>query len=165
MNNRDKKRQLQTDTDEFLNIKAHSTGDLKHFLKQYFLFRAYIVFKNGKKFHAYGNEHSCTYNQLRYGRFDNILLNREKGYTDLINMIEKKYSGKYTRAKIYSRQPGQENFNTICRDYNDAGQLEECQDPVLSDDDKFLTLYYYTHKGQVIITETDPAGENFKFNL
>lgn len=145
--------------------EAHRTYNLKFFLMDYFLFRCYIVFKNGKKWHGSGNEHSCTYNQLRYGRYDNIILDREKGYTDLINLIEGKYKGQYTAAKIYSRQPGEKNFNTLCRHYNVKGELEECQDPVIPDEQKILILFYYTHQGRVIVTETDPAGENFRINL
>lgn len=152
-------------TADFLDLKAHQTGDIKHFLKKYFLFRAYVVFKTGKKFHPYGNEHMVTYNQLRYGKVDSIILNREKGYTDLIGMIEKNYAGKISTAKIYCRNPGENNFDTLCRYYDNTGQLVECQDPVIPDDQKILTLYYYTHKGLVIVTETNPAGENFNINL
>jgi|CXWL01.1.fsa_nt_gi hypothetical protein len=151
---------------------AHNVANIKYFLQPYFLFRAYIVFKanNGdkkyaKKFHAYGNEHSVTYNQLRYGRYDNIKLDRMKGYTDLIKLIERNYHHHYTRAQIYMRLPGEKDFNTLCRDYNEKSELLECQDPVLTPEQEFLTLYYYTHAGLVIVTETDPAGENLKTNL
>lgn len=162
MDNREKLRQLATATEEFREKKAHQCGDLKYFLKKYFLFRAYIKFRSGKAFHGYGNEHSVTYQQLKYGMYDNITLDREKGYTDLVGMIEKKFKDKYTTAKIFCRQPGEERFETVCRYYNSKGELEECQDPVIPDKDKFLTLYYYTHMGLVIVTETDPAGNNFK---
>jgi hypothetical protein len=144
--------------------KAHNTGNLKHFLTPYFMFRAYIVFKpeNGdkkysKKFHPYGNEHSVTYNQLRYGKIDLIVLDRMKGYTDLIKLIERNYHHHYLRAQIYMRLPGQEGFNTLCRDYNERSELVECQDPTLTPEQEKLTLYYYVHAGMVTVTETDPA--------
>lgn len=165
MTRKDEARKSLIDTTEMINLKAHQTGNIKHFLSPYFLFRAYIVFKNGKRMHLYGNEHSCTYNQLRYGRYDNIPLSREKGYMELLNLVEKNYKGKYTVAKIYRREPGQKDFNIICRHYDSNGELVECQDPVIPDDQKMLILFYYTHKGQVIVTETDPAGENFKIDL
>ena len=165
MEKRQKAIEAFTDTEEFKDRKAHQTGNLKHFLQKYFLFRAYLVFKGGKKWHGYGNEHAVTYNQLKFGRFDSIELNREKGYTDLVNMIENNWRGKYTVAKIYCRNPGEKDFKTLCRHYDNTGQLVECQDLVIPDDQKLLTLYYYTHKGLVIVTETNPAGENFNINL
>lgn len=165
MSKRDEARKAMTLADEMIDLKAHQTGNIKHFLTPYFLFRCYIVFKNGKKVHLYGNEHQCTYNQLRYGRFENIPLNREKGYTDLIDLVEKRYSGKYTVAKIYRREPGTKDFNILCRHYDSNGQLLECQDPLIPEEQKILILFYYIHSGKVIVTPTDPAGENFKIDL
>jgi hypothetical protein len=145
---------------------AHNKGDIKFFLQKYFLFRAYIVFKANnadkryaKKFHAYGNEHSVTYNQLRYNRHDSIILDRMKGYTDLVKLIERYYNH-YTRAQIYMRMPGEEKFNILCRDYNAKSELVECQDPVLPDEHLKKELFYIVHAGLVIITEDPPDANN-----
>lgn len=165
MDKRQQAKEAMTRTEEMQDLKAHQTGNLKHFISKYFLFRAYIVFKNGKRMHLYGNEHQCTYNQLRHGRFQNIELDREKGYGELINLVEKRYRAKYTVAKIYQRKPGEKSFNTVCRHYNSNGELEECQDPVIPEPEKTLTLFYYFKNNLLVITPADPASEDFTINL
>lgn len=158
-------REALLNTEEMLNIKAHQTGNLKHFLIKYFLFRAYIVFKNGKRMHLYGNEHQCTYSQLKHSRFENIKMDRHKGYGELIDLIERKYKAQYKVAKIYRRNPGDKSFSSLCRYYNANGELEECKDPLLTDQENILTLYYYFKNGCLVISETDPSAEDFTINL
>lgn len=143
-------------------IKAHATKDLKFLLLPYLSFRAYVIFtgKEKKKSHFYGNEHQCTYNQCLFGKIPHIQLRRLKGYTDLVNLIENNYKGKYLTAKIYMRDPQTGQFDILCREYFKGG-LQECNDPVI-DENEMRTLFYYIKKNYVIITETDPALEDFK---
>lgn len=142
-------------SDDLRALKAHQTGDVKYLLSKWFCFRAYVLFNNRKKFHAYGNEHAVTYNQLRYGRIQEIRLQREKGYTDLIHLLEKTWRGKYTSARIYMREPGEKDFNTVCREYNEKAELIDCQDPVTMPAD--ITLWYHFLDGNVVISDRDPA--------
>lgn len=149
---------------EFFTNKAHMTRELKYLLLDHFQFRAHINFKNKKKFSPYGNEHQCTYNQLLAGRMPNILLDREKGYTDLIRLIENSYRGKYNTAAIYMRHPATNEFDILCRRYMN-GEAEEINDPVIPDENKFLTLYYYIKEGRVIIDTVDPSTLDFTIKL
>lgn len=139
--------------------EAHMKRNLKFLLMPHFLFRAFVNFKNNKRTHLYGNEHKVTYNQILAGRVPQILLNREKGYTDLITLIETAYVGKYKQATIYMRTPGTNEFDTICRSYDSNG-IRDMNDPVLSDEQKQLTLYYTIESGRVfILTEPVPQPD------
>ena len=129
--------------------KARQTGDLKHFLKPFFTFRLYIVFKkNRKKCHFYGNEHQCTYQQLVHGHVSQIVLSREKGYKDLVELIEKKWKGMYESASIFMREAGDDKFNTLCRRYY-LGEVQEIQDPVITPQDDIRKVHY-SFEGQII---------------
>ncbi|TWI80546.1 hypothetical protein IQ13_3224 [Lacibacter cauensis] len=139
--------------------EAHMKRNIKWLLQQYFSFRAYVKFKDGKARHFYGNEHQCTYNQLQAGIYPNIRMDKEKGYTDLINLIERSYKGKYTAATIYMRNPGEKDFNTVCRNYY-KGEATEINDPVITD--PVYTLYYIVQNGRVLVQTEDPAAHDFK---
>lgn len=140
---------------EFYEQKAHLTKEIKFLLLEHFQFRAAISFKNNKKFTAYGNEHRCTYNQVLAGRVKTIELDREKGYTDLIKLIETSYNGKYKRAAIYMRSQETNDFDITCRMY-DADGVQEINDPVFSDDHRIKTLYPTIENHRIII-HTQPV--------
>ncbi|RTL56260.1 MAG: hypothetical protein EKK37_17455 [Sphingobacteriales bacterium] len=151
---------------EHLNKKAASDGNLKHFLLPFFCFRLYVRYKNKKKpVHLYGNEHQCTYYQLQTGRVPHIELSQTKGYTDLIRYVEEKIKGKYLTAIIYRRTGDHSDFNIECRRYNEAGQLEKCQDPVIDPEVDKRILYYYFKNGELQLQYINPNNEDFKINL
>ena len=140
---------------EFYEQKAHLTKEIKFLLLEHFQFRAAISFKNNKKFTAYGNEYRCTYNQVLAGRVKTIELDREKGYTDLVNLIEVNYKGKYKRAAIYRRSEDSNDFDITCRLY-DAESVLEINDPVLTVEQKIKTLYPSIENSRIII-HTEPV--------
>lgn len=140
---------------EFYEQKAHLTRELKFLLIDHFLFRAFFQFKDRKKFTAYGNEHRCTYNQVLAGRVKTIELDREKGYTDLVKLVETSYKGKYQRAAIYMRSEETNDFDITCRLYDSHG-LIDIQDPVLTEAQKIKTLYPSIQNNRIIIC-TEPV--------
>lgn len=140
---------------EFYQQKAHLTRGLKFLLIDHFLFRAFFQFKDRKKFTAYGNEHRCTYNQVLAGRVKTIELDREKGYTDLIKLIESSYKGKYTRAALYMRSEATNDFDITCRLYDASGVIE-INDPVLTPEQKTKTLYPSIENSRIVI-HTQPV--------
>lgn len=148
---------------EFLDNKAASSGDIKHFLKSFFMFRAYIKYRNGKVVHLYGNEHQVTLQQLVHNRVPSIIMDREKGYTELVTHLERKIK-EFSVGAIYQRHPEKKDFSIICRRYYN-GQLEECQDPVIPENQKILTLYYYFKNNLPVISTDNPANQDFKTNL
>lgn len=135
--------------------RAHFERNIKLLLQPYFEFRLYIVFKTaegrpGPKRHFYGNEHQCTYTQLLHQKLPFISMDKLKGYNELIKLVEESYKGKYIGAKIYGREPGQEQFSILHRDYL-RGELKECHDPVIAAGDQYYNLSYLIEKGRVII--------------
>lgn len=142
--------------------QAHMTKNLKMLLMPHFSFRLYIRFNNKRQTHLYGNEHKCTYNQLLARRFECVQLDRLKGYTDLINLIERSYQGKYQYATIYMRTNGTNEFNEVCRQYNTKGELSFVNDPVIDETNQYLKLFYTIQNGRVEIHTTDPQAIDFK---
>lgn len=141
--------------------KAHMTRNIKMLLMEHFVFRAYIRFHDRKTVHLYGNEHKCTYNQLLAGRFPSIVLDREKGYTDLIGLLEGPYRNRYQYATIYMRTPGTSEFDIICRQYDRNG-LKDINDPVLPDDQKKIELTYTIQNGRVLVASFNEEMPDFK---
>lgn len=142
-------------------LEANQKGNIKYFLQPYFSFRLYVLFSsNQRKAHFYGNEHDCTYQQLRHGNVPCIRLDKLKGYTDLLNLVERTWKGKLTKAAIYMRQPGEEKFTILCRRWY-LGKLEECQDPVLDENSKQI-LWYSFEKNRLHILTTPPPAIDFK---
>jgi hypothetical protein len=141
---------------------ARQQNDIKHFLKPYFSFRLYVQFKDKtNKRHFYGNEHQCTFNQLKFAQVPHIELSRIKGYTDLINLVEVVWKAKTKTAAIYMRPEGSQSFDILCRRYY-LGEIQQLNDPLLDDTNDARLLYYYFQANQLFITETNPANIDFK---
>lgn len=121
-------------------------NNIKHFLKPWYSFRLYIVFKKTKKpdgqnrMHFFGNEHNCTLNQLISGFKTKVTMDRYKGLTDLIKLVEKDWKGTWTAATIYMRNEHGGEFETEVRKYY-LGKLQDEQTPVL--DPPYLDIYYH----------------------
>jgi hypothetical protein len=147
--------------------RAHLERDIKFLLIPWFSFRAYVQFsgRDRKKGHFYGNEHQVTYNQCLHRKVPAIVLRKEKGYTDLIHFIEHSIKGKFLSAKIYMREPGCQDFNTLCREYYKGGlNSTTLQDPQLAEDEGF-NLYYQVKEGRLMILEEDPNAIDFKAEI
>jgi len=146
------------------DTKARLTGDLKHFLKPYFSFRLYVQFKKDKKkSHFYGNEHQCTFSQLKHAQVPNILMSKLKGYTDLIS-LEKKWNKDLYAATIYMRPADHQPFDTICRSWY-KGEVKEINDPLITEENDNRTLYYFFQNNNLFITTEDPAAVDFKTTI
>lgn len=127
-------------------MTALYSNNLKHFLTPYFSFRLHITFKAAvknegqKKRHFYGNEHQCTLNQLRAGHVSCIKMDRLKGLTDLITLVEKTWKGKWVSATIYMRDEINGPFDKIVRKYY-QGKIEEEQSPLL--ENQFFKIFFH----------------------
>lgn len=145
--------------------KAHMTRDLKLLITDHLVFKLHMAFKkrdaNSKsvKRSIYGNEHSVTYDQCFFGKVDCIVLDRKKGYNDLIRYIEQDLKGQYIECKIYM-DDGTRKFPRLCRKYHKGSRVLE-DDPALSEEDVKL-LYFTTEKGLLVIHETKPEEPDFK---
>ncbi|MFZ4056976.1 MAG: hypothetical protein ACOYKE_02505 [Ferruginibacter sp.] len=147
---------------EKTNQRAAQEGDVKHFLKPYFSFRLYAQFKKDKKkVHFYGNEHQVTYQQLKFAQAKSIILNKEKGYTDLIKLVEVTWKNRLLSAVIYMRESDNAPFNIECRRYYN-GEITDCNDPVISAENNFRELFYFFQNGILFITEEKPVEIDFK---
>lgn len=145
-------------TPEEKALKASIYKRIDLILQPYYQFRLYVKFNNDETKTLYGREENCTYEQCIHLHTDKINLSRLKGYTELLNYVEKTKKGQYKKAIIYMREPGAEKFNTVCRRYYN-GQIEEINDPVLNDDD-FLILDYQIINGRVVIKTPGSAAED-----
>lgn len=144
-------------------LRAHQTRDLKYLLIPYLTFRAYVNFggPTRKKTHFYGNEHTCTYNQLLHGHLDKIVLCKAKGYRELVEFIEG-LKGKYISAKLYMRTEPRGKFDLLCLEWY-KGSFNRHHEPVVSEDE-ISELYFEIVKGQIIIRETpkEQVAEDWK---
>lgn len=145
-------------TTEKQHLKAATTNSIQAILLDHFLFKLYIKFNNGKTMTLYGHEHDCTYSQCINGHVDKIVLNRLKGYTALLNYVEHTKKGQYQKAIIYTRQPGEEKFNTICRRYF-KGNIEECIDPVLTGAEEIALDFQIINKRVIIRPPGDTTDQ------
>jgi hypothetical protein len=146
-------------TPDQLAQKAALTFDLRTLLQPFFQFKAYILFKNNKAMTLYAHEHDCSYKQCLFKHSKSIVLDRVKGYTGLINYIERTKKGQYKKAIIYMREPGSDLFNRECRRYFN-GQLESSNDPEL-DDSSVLVLHFQVINNRIVIVPPDqPAPED-----
>lgn len=144
--------------------KAHQTRDIRYLLIPFFCFKLSIRFKPSPEYKGntgsltfYGHEHSCSYKQCIAGHVKDILLDRMKGYNELIKKVELEYKGKYTSAKIYGRSPGELMFPTLHRTYyNGKLDKESVVDPVIDLKDEFKTLYYRLESNLLILSEVYP---------
>ena len=136
--------------------KAKNTNDIRIILQPYLLFRAAISFKNNKKIHLYGHEHSCTYNQVLTGFVSSIDLNAEKGYTDLIKYIQGKAKAGFIKsAKIYGRSVPGQPFDTLHRNWY-GGDWEEINDPVIPAENNIRSLHFQISNGRIQLLEHAP---------
>jgi hypothetical protein len=121
--------------------KAHATYDLRMLLIPWLQFKAVVTFKANPSYGTsaavkktfYGDEHSCTYKQCLAGHVDKIVLNRLKGYTALIDMVENiNFKKSYVKVYFYGRSPQTGNFDILHRYYYE-GKLSDqrVNDPVL----------------------------------
>ncbi len=170
--NQEHNNRLRTDKQQLQTKVAKQANDLSVLLRPWCSYRLYIRFskpnfdsRTGEKLtsnHFYGYEHSVSYRQCTHGHVAFILLDKLKGYTECINMAEEKFKGKYLFATIYGRVllPNGK-FDVVHRHYNKAGELENVQDPVLTDADNRL-LYFEMINHFLEIKTEPPAVIDFK---
>lgn len=144
--------------EEMRNIVALQTNNLKHFLLPWLSFRLHISFKppDKKRRHFYGNEHGVTLNQLRAGHKDNVVLDKYKGYTDLINLVEKTWKGKWQAAAIYMRSEMGGPFDVEVRRYY-RGEIENENSPVIHH--PLLKLYFHGITDNQPVFRTEPLPD------
>jgi hypothetical protein len=141
----------------FLSIleRAHFEKNIKLLLQPYFEFRLYITFRlddgrAGKKRHFYGNEHSCTYQQVLFGKVPFIAMDKHKGFMELVGLVEGPYRGQYIGAKIFGREPGKDTFDILHRDYL-RGEIKMRNDPKFPIDDQKYNLKYTIENNKIVI--------------
>jgi hypothetical protein len=137
-------------------LVALRDNNLKHFLTDFFSFRLYVSFKPPEKSkkHFYGNEYGqVSLNQVMAGYKSEIVLDKYKGLTNLIDLVEKSWKGKWISAAIYMRAAPGLPFDIIVRRYY-QGKLEDENTPVLTE--PFLTVYYHGKQEMIPIFKTEP---------
>lgn len=142
-------------------LNALHENNLKHFIMPWLSFRLHISFKqttkafSQKKRHFYGNEHTCTLNQVLHGYRAYVELDRYKGLKDLIDLVEKTWAGKWSSATIYMRNAPGDQFNEVVRQYY-QGELQEEQSPVLQE--PVIKLFFHGMDGeQLPVFKTEPV--------
>jgi hypothetical protein len=149
---------MRKKTPDELALQARFTGRLEFILQQYYQFRMQVIFTDGKKCTFYGHEQECTYLQCLHGHVPHINLNRLKGYTALLDYIEKTKRGKITKAVIYQREPGSDSFNKLCRRYFKGEQEGDWQDPILTGAENLTLKYQVINDRVVIIPPTESTA-------
>jgi hypothetical protein len=151
----------------YLANKAHLEKELKPLLLPYISTRLYVYFNHGergkRKRTFYANEHRCTYSQCLKGMVPHIALHKHAGYHGLVRMVES-LKGKYISAKLFMRGGDATTFETLCREYYQGALVGDPNDPPF-DESEARILYYYVKDGRLVISDTDPAEENFKIEL
>jgi hypothetical protein len=129
---------------------------LRELVQDYLRFRVWFDWQSGKRTHIYGEEWgNITLSQVRNRRVPQIILNREAGYADCINLCEK-YHGQYRTAKIYSGYAG--TFTKLHRVYKFGDRLPaDIQDPVITEDKRILVLDYSVEGNVIKVFRTEPA--------
>lgn len=143
---------------------AHQMQDLKLLLslKKQFITKLHMVFKKRDKESRsikrsiYGNEHSVTYSQCLFHKVDCIVLDRKKGYYDLVRYVEQDLKGQYIECKLYY-DDGSGNFNKLCRKWHKGGLVLK-EDPEFSDED-VKVLYFTVKNSRLHITEKPEESE------
>lgn len=144
-----------------LDAKPHIEQNLHQLLIPFLKFRAYVKFKSLNQYskhntcHFYAQEQRCTYNQCLHFHVPYIELDRVAGYERLVDLIERRYKGKYLSADIYGRVPGENKFDIIHRRYL-KGKLdkETVNDPVIDISDVKKLIYYTVERGRLVLSET-----------
>ena len=145
--------------------KAWLTRNLKFLLLDHYSFRLYIKFKSSEHYgHQrggrifYGNEHNCTYNQCLSKKIEVIKLDKLKGYTDLINLVERgSFKNKFETAKLYGKSPGSVAFDVCHRQYfNGKLKKDSVIDPEIDTTEQFTFLYYNVDEFGRVIINTQP---------
>lgn len=168
----------KTNQKKISDSAAYVKRDLRLLLIPFFRFRLHIKFhpapgnrpwhQNTRTF--YGHEHDCTYNQCVAGHYPFITMDRCRGYDELVNLVEKRYEGKYVTAKIYGRPPGSVVFSDLHRLYDygkikkgtvlhNGQDLELPNDPVIDAADQYKKLFFKIESGMLIVMEKDPSVE------
>lgn len=116
---------------------------MRDLVTPYLRFKLKVYYPEGSKYNSgtfYGEEWSCTLDQVIYKKVQTIELSRYSGYMDLVNMIENGYlTGKYTTALIYEHDG--EDFNILCRKYsNGVLETETVCDPVFDESNSTMLL-------------------------
>jgi hypothetical protein len=127
----------------FTTKEKRSLRSIRDLVMSHIRFRMKVYYLEGSKHKSgtfYGEEWSCTLEQIIWKRVTEIKLDRFKGYMDLVNMVENGYlTGKYSTALIYEHDG--KDYNILCRKYNN-GVLESTavNDPVFDDTNSALVL-------------------------
>ncbi|MFC0772416.1 hypothetical protein [Terrimonas alba] len=88
------------------------------------------------------------------GKVTEILLDKQKGYNDLISLLERgSFKNKYIIAKIYGKIPDTDNFEVLHRTYY-HGKLtkKDTNDPVFTTENRILKLYSKPENGRLVIS-------------
>jgi hypothetical protein len=151
----------------YLDNKAHTEKELKPLLLPYISTRLYVYFNHKelskRKRTFYANEHRCTYTQCLRGMVPNITLHKSAGYQGLVDMAASLRT-KCITAKLYLRPEGSEGFDVLLWEYY-QGELVKQPTEAPFEKEECKLLYYYLKDGRLIVTDTDPASEDFKINL
>ncbi len=141
--------------------KAHISKEIKFILLPLLQFRLYVRYngRDKKTGHYYGNEHQCTYNQCLYQKIPFIILNKKKGFDDLVWMVENRLKGQYISAKLYMRSDPYKDFDILCREYYKGGIINETVNNPILFEDEVRTIHYTIDRGRVIIVPEDIKKE------
>lgn len=133
-----------------LITSAKQKQDITILLRPWYTFRVYFRFKTArivkgvvhKTTHRYGYEQLASYNECFFGHKNEILLDKQEGWNNCIDMIENnpEFKGKFKYATIYSREtfPGGE-FVNVHRVYAADGSYEsKVEDPELTPEHNIL---------------------------
>lgn len=166
---------------ELKRVKAKYHNDITELLRPYYSFRLYIKFikpitissgpRKGEKMdrtHRFGFESICSYNQCLHGHFENIELNKERGFRYCTTMTEVDFKNLFYKAQIYTRSVIPDGkFDVLLREYDNKGEIiynnhELIQQ--LTHPDQNKTLYFTIDQNNYLqITEDPiPSAEKFK---
>jgi len=143
--------------------KAHATFDLRMLLIPWLQFKAVVTFKPNPSYGTaqpvkktfYGDEHCCTYKQCINGHVENIMLDRLKGYTALIDMVENiNFRKTYIKVYLYGRHPETNNFDTLHRNYFE-GKLntDRVNDPAIDTVNQYKKLDFKVTGNRLVILD------------
>lgn len=134
-------------------VKAHFLKDLRLLIAaDFFYFRAKITFQDKKELNCYGDEHSVSYKQCLAGFAKEIELDATKGYTALLQFIERHgKAGNIRVAKVFGRDNLGDGFNTVHRVFT-RGKWGQINDPVIPADQNTRILDFIVNKSHVEIT-------------
>jgi hypothetical protein len=127
----------------FTTASKKMLRNMRDLVQPFLRFRCKVYYPEFSKHRSgtfYGEEWSCTIDQVVWKKVPLIELDRMKGYMDLVNMIENGYlKNKYTTAMIFEFDG--KDYNIICRKYI-GGRLDTSSvaDPVFEKSNSRITL-------------------------